>query len=145
MESSSRVDPYVAFFQDDFTAEEGILHVDLQEDSVTRRIWEYDQNDFFRYVARWNPLGSEEKFLEDRGERFGRSLYTAFDDFMDGEDEVVIYTTQGGKKSRAEPASAARQSLYSLGSGSDANFYSSALETVEEEAFNGSVASVSEI
>ncbi|MFB6242135.1 MAG: hypothetical protein ABEJ36_05050 [Candidatus Nanosalina sp.] len=138
-------DPYISFMQDDFHESDGVVQVDLTEDSVTRRIWEYDQNDAIRYFARVNPLGSEEKFLEQRGERFGEALYTAFDDFLDGQEDVFMYPGQGWKKVDSEPGAAARQALYSLGNGSEQEFYCAAQEAVEELAFEESLAAKSEI
>lgn len=136
--------PYLSFVQDDFYRENGQVHVYLGEDSVTRRMWEYEQNDFMRYFARVNPLGSEEKFLEARGELFGETLYEAYDDFLEGE-EVLIHKENCGKSAGDNPGAAARQTLYSLGRGSNADFYSSALEAVEDEVTSESLASASEI
>jgi hypothetical protein len=138
-------DPYISFIQDDFYEEADTVQVDLGQESVTRRIWEYDQNDSIRYFARINPLGSEEKFLEQRGERFGEAVYAAFDDFLEGDEEVFIHKERGWKKADSEPGAAARQTLYSLGSGADETFYSSAVEAVEELAFEDCTGVRSEI
>lgn len=120
------------------------MHVNLGEDSVTRRMWDYEQKDFMRYFARVNPLGSEEKFMEDRGEVFGETLYDAYDDFLDGE-EVLIHKEDVGKSAGSDPGAAARQTLYSLGRDSNPDFYSSALETVENKATSEVLATTSEI
>ena len=137
--------PYIHLVQADFQREEGSLQVFLGDESVTRRMWEYEQNDLKRYLARWNPLGSEEKFMEDRGEVFGEPLYISYDDFLDEEDEVLIYRERGVKSVDADPGAASRQTLYSLGNGADRDFYLAALETVEELGFTESVAARSEI
>lgn len=133
-------DPYIEFMKDDLHESDGVVQVDLTEDSITRRIWEYDQNDAIRYFARINPLGSEESFLEQRAKRFGEALYTAFDDFLDGQEDVFMYRERGRKKVGGEPGAAARQTLYSLGRGSEQVFYRAALEAVEKEAFDESLA-----
>lgn len=144
MLGNTNSNPYVDFMQDDFYRDNGRVRVDLGEESFTRRMWEYEQKDFMRYFARFNPLGSEEKFLEARGEVFGETLYAAYEDFLDGED-VLIHKEKGGKFAGDDSGAAARETLYSLGRDSNADFYSSALEAVEDEATSEALAAVSEI
>lgn len=145
MFEESTANPYVSFVQDDFWRENSQIHAYIGEDSITRRMWEYEQNDLMRHIARWNPLGSEQKFLQDRGEVFGETVYTAYEDFLEDDDEVLVYRERGVKEVAAEPGAAARETLYSLGRDSNRDFYLSALEEVEELSFNESVEARSEI
>ncbi len=145
MFEESTANPYVSFVQEDLWRHGNQIHAYIGEDSITRRMWDYEQNDMMRHIARWNPLGSEEKFLQDRGEVFGETVYTAYSDFLEDEEEVLVYRERGVKNVDAEPGAAARETLYSLGRGSEPDFYLSALEEVEELSFTESVEARSEI
>ncbi|MFB6116134.1 MAG: hypothetical protein ABEK10_01365 [Candidatus Nanosalina sp.] len=145
MFDGTETNPYVSFVQDDFYRQDGQIQVYMGKDSITRRMWDYEQNDLLRYVARWNPLGSEQKFLEDRGEVFGETLYTAYRDFLEDDEEVLICRERGVKNVEAEPGAAARETLRSLGRGSEREFYLSALKEIEKLSFTESVGAESEI
>jgi hypothetical protein len=145
MFENSAANPDVSFVQEDLWRENGQAHAYIGEDSITRRMWGYEQNDLMRHIARWNPMGSEDKFLEDVGEAFGETLYTAYSDFLEDEEEVLVYRERGVKNVEAEPGAAARETIYSLGRGSEPEFYLSALEKVEELSFPESVEARSEI
>jgi len=139
--------PYISLVEEDMLVEENRVHVNLGEDSVTRRVWDYEQNDFKRYFARHNPLGSEEKFMELRGEVIGETIYSAFEKIL-GEEEprqIYFHYDQGSGSISADPESASVQTIRMLGKSSERSFYRSALETVQDEAYSEASAQSSEI
>lgn len=138
-------DPYVDLNQNDFYREDDMIQVDLSEDSVTRRLMEYDQNDFMRYVAKKNPLGSEELFLEERGSRFGKSVYSAFDELLESFDEIYIFHDSRWEGTGDDPRQVACNVLNKLESDMDQIFYESAMNAVEEYAFEEGIRVESEI
>ena len=139
--------PYISLVEEDMLVEESRVHVNLGEDSMTRRVWDYEQNDFKRYFARHNPLGSEEKFMERRGELIGETIYSAFEKIL-GEEEprqIYFHYDQGHESLSGDPESASVQTIRMLGKSSERSFYRSALETVQDEAYSEASAQSSEI
>lgn len=113
------------------------LRINLGEGSVMRRMWEYDQNDFMRHLARNNPIGSEKKFLEHRGERFGETVYSVLESALDEDKEV--YLVNNGETQRYRSTDAAKMSreiINSLAENAEPDFYESALEALERQSYN---------
>lgn len=139
--------PYISLVEEDILVEDNEVHVNLGDDSVTRRVWDYEQNDFKRYFARHNPLGSEEKFMERRGEVIGETIYSTFEKILGEEEsrEIFFHYDQGCESSSGDPESASVQMIRMLEKSSERNFYRSALETVQDEAYSEATANSSEI
>lgn len=145
MFSDSAKNPYINMVKQDVYRQEDQVRIYMGENSVTRRLWEYEQNDFMRYIARWNPLGSEEKFLEKRGELFGETVYNSYDESVSLEDEVIMCSESYSRETESDPGTLARQTVNILGENSEAEFYQAALEEVERLTFTESVKVKSEI
>lgn len=141
----SNRNPYLDMIQSDFYQQEDMIQVDLSEDSVTRRLMEYDQNDLLRYVARKNPLGSEKMFLEDRGNRLGESVYSAFEDTMSGVDEVYVFDDSTWTKAGEDPREVACEVVFTFKNDMNQVFYEAAMESIEEYAFQEGLRVESEI
>jgi len=138
-------DPYINMIQYDMHSDEDMIHFNLSEESNTRRISDYDQNVVFRYFARYNPIGSEELHLEDLGERFGKAVYSSFDQVMDEDTEIYMLNDSTWNKAGEDPREVACEVIFSLRDEMDQVFYQSAMESVEQYAFENELRPRSEI
>lgn len=126
-------DPYVEVMRNDMHVGDGRTVFNASRGSVSKRIWEYDQNDFLRYVASVNPLGSEDKFLEKRGDRFGNALYETVRTELEG--EVWLYTEGSERNLGEDPVDITLGIIDFLGTDSDPRFYTGAVKAVGENYF----------
>jgi len=140
----SKKDPYVGMIQGDIYEEDDMIHIDLSNDSVTRRLVEYDQNDLMRYIAQKNPLGSEDLFLSERGSRLGRSVYNAVEEVVE-EQEAYIFDEDTWTKAGEDSRQIACEVIFSLREDMNQVFYESAVNSIEEYAFEEATAMKSEI
>lgn len=121
-------------FKSDIRSRGDEISIDLGEESVIRRTWDYDHNDLLRYVARANPYGSEEMFLKQRGKMFGEALYSSMEEVLEDEKEVYMVKEEETNRMRSsDPREISWRILDALAGEKDIVFYEAALDSLPRE------------
>lgn len=141
-------DPYVHMMEEFIhTNTEGPDIMDVSEDTFTYRAMEYGQNGLIPKLAEMNPLGSREKSLREKGERFGEALYSAVDRNVDPEyraeplegsgemedERMLIAGDDYLESARPNPAVVTGRAIEMLSPEMEKPFYEGAMEAVMEE------------